>query len=1040
MVNQRKWISPEQIGIHGDLVVMRVASHNVHSVVNMRSSDDRYVDSALRSQQSNRQKIPRQRLEQIMPTHENSTLDTTELSTIWSDASPSYPEQSLQPAASTAMIPSATIIMPNTNVWANDADAVLPQNDEEAFVEMNLIPMDPFCDSDSETPRQITHEGNLRRKHGEEMDVDQNILNTKRVAVAGPNQQILDDSYVQIRDREEITRHRALEHAVRLRNQRKEIQVLRSRCEEEERRRAADQETETQMTEQILQYERKIMELTKVNEQLAQMMNGGQQQLDQLNKQCEAMNSAINHMRTENERDKSEVYILQTSRENEILGLRQRLNAATEKRRPNSTPTTPQRNTPINYRIIQGNRANIGVVPLRPANPSTDPGRGPTANPPTDPGRGPTANTSTDPGRGATSTAPEVPLDLNNPQGEQTVHAIVKEVLQQMNADISVKDSSRRRARRSVRSQNQCSIQEQKKTLPKGHDLAWKEVVRRAWKTHFSVSSVADFALYEPAPPAAVEAFETGPHGPNNQNVLDFGKGFEKSRWNKVILKKFVEDLLEERREDGSWDVSDVSHQYLLALFYGQLKRSREAWRQVQSRPIIDEGRMETTTEVAERIDEYTIQRLAMKYERRTKAVEKIICIKLSLNAPDLTTWQYFRDLLIKLSVDGMSSEEEGVTKLGDIHVPVFRVKICVWRNPVLTDYLKYIDKESQNPAIRPNRGSKLHPRIQIDEPGVTPAPKELPRCLYKEDWLKAEEEVKGKEWIEEELKVSREFSVSQDRLFLESRHMRAQPQAREDGHRADDADCGRARARTLVRSKSLYERVARTARTSSTQPCVASSSRSAAIPRGRQRKRVRPGRRAAPQWLVRAFGVPSSPARRTLLRWGMHAHPSSQHHTIPSRSTRPRPTRARPLALRVVLLRGQRCRGRIALRAVTQAGVGTRAAAAHGGGDSPCWGDGGGGRIGVGGGGGICVGGTGGARVPPVRVHYEQLARGVDDVIAARAPRRTRLASTPSPPLSVLAWVTVGGRVGGAPGVARVGVRRAARAVHAGRGTGGAR
>lgn len=69
---------------------------------------------------------------------------------------------------------------------------------------------------------------------------------------------------------------------------------------------------------------------------------------------------------------------------------------------------------------------------------------------------------------------PEVPLDLNNPQGERTVHAIVKEVLQQMNADISVKDSSRRGARRSVRSQNQRSIQEQKKTLPKGHDLAWK--------------------------------------------------------------------------------------------------------------------------------------------------------------------------------------------------------------------------------------------------------------------------------------------------------------------------------------------------------------------------------------------------------------------------------------------------------------------------------------------------------------------------------------------------------------------------------------
>ncbi len=123
---------------------------------------------------------------------------------------------------------------------------------------------------------------------------------------------------------------------------------------------------------------------------------------------------------------------------------------------------------------------------------------------------------------------------------------------------------------------------------------------------------MADFALYDPAPPATVQAFETVQMVPNDQNVLDFGRGYEKSRWNKVILKKFVEDLLEERREDGSWDISDVSNQYLLALFYGQLKRSREAWRQVQNRPLIDEGRMETTAEIAERIDEHTIQRLAM--------------------------------------------------------------------------------------------------------------------------------------------------------------------------------------------------------------------------------------------------------------------------------------------------------------------------------------------------------------------------------------------------------------------------------------------
>lgn len=104
-----------------------------------------------------------------------------------------------------------------------------------------------------------------------------------------------------------------------------------------------------------------------------------------------------------------------------------------------------------------------------------------------------------------------------------------------------------------------------------------------------------------------------------------------------------------------------------------------------------------------------------------------------------------------------MSSEEEGVAKLGDIHVPVFCVKLCIWCNPLIMDYFKYINKESQNPAIQPILESKLHPHIQINEPGETPAPKGLPVSLYREDWLKGEEDVKGRQWVEDELMVSLE-------------------------------------------------------------------------------------------------------------------------------------------------------------------------------------------------------------------------------------------------------------------------------------------
>lgn len=63
-----------------------------------------------------------------------------------------------------------TMFMPSTNVWANDS-AELTQDDEEALVEMNLMPVDLF--HNAETPRQTTQEVNLRRKHDQKGDDDE---------------------------------------------------------------------------------------------------------------------------------------------------------------------------------------------------------------------------------------------------------------------------------------------------------------------------------------------------------------------------------------------------------------------------------------------------------------------------------------------------------------------------------------------------------------------------------------------------------------------------------------------------------------------------------------------------------------------------------------------------------------------------------------------------------------------------------------------------------------------------------------------------
>jgi len=79
-----------------------------------------------------------------------------------------------------------------------------------------------------------------------------------------------------------------------------------------------------------------------------------------------------------------------------------------------------------------------------------------------------------------------------------------------------------------------------------------------------------------------------------------------------MILKRLIHNILEDHENNGIWNIPNVSDNYLLALFYRQLKQLREAWRLVQKRPIIEEGCMETTEELTHRIEEYSAQQLTL--------------------------------------------------------------------------------------------------------------------------------------------------------------------------------------------------------------------------------------------------------------------------------------------------------------------------------------------------------------------------------------------------------------------------------------------
>jgi hypothetical protein len=110
-----------------------------------------------------------------------------------------------------------------------------------------------------------------------------------------------------------------------------------------------------------------------------------------------------------------------------------------------------------------------------------------------------------------------------------------------------------------------------------------------------------------------VAAVHNGANLPDDTIELDFSKGYERSRWNTLVLLKHYRTLLDSRAEEGGWGLPDVSEGYLLGLLNNHLKRSREGWAKAKPRFCQETGRVETNEE--------THQRLAQENEIRYSTV-----------------------------------------------------------------------------------------------------------------------------------------------------------------------------------------------------------------------------------------------------------------------------------------------------------------------------------------------------------------------------------------------------------------------------------
>ena len=129
-----------------------------------------------------------------------------------------------------------------------------------------------------------------------------------------------------------------------------------------------------------------------------------------------------------------------------------------------------------------------------------------------------------------------------------------------------------------------------------------KDAIRQFWRQRYNTRTADDFFDYIPASNDLVAACRNSSGVPPDVFQLNFSKGWKKSIWNRTVLRRIYDDILAVRETDGGWGLPDVSKDYLIGLLYMQLKRSHEAWSQMQPRFLSDSSRGETSQEAAERV------------------------------------------------------------------------------------------------------------------------------------------------------------------------------------------------------------------------------------------------------------------------------------------------------------------------------------------------------------------------------------------------------------------------------------------------------
>ncbi|KAJ7128014.1 hypothetical protein C8R44DRAFT_873782 [Mycena epipterygia] len=274
-----------------------------------------------------------------------------------------------------------------------------------------------------------------------------------------------------------------------------------------------------------------------------------------------------------------------------------------------------------------------------------------------------------------------------------------------------------------------------------------QRVLCRAMYDKFGVEQAADFQIYNPVERTKVAACEDGLADPADDLFQwDFSSGYTQSRWNDLMIVKVVDAALEADGEDGVIAEGGVEGDFLEALVAEKLVKYWGEWKGFQPHFMESLGRMETKREARARgTQAFEQHQLASrstsskhrKSEDRVQTITATIEIKTDVGtAGDIETWKRLLEMVEHLGEHGMLSEEEEEVEVDDEKVIIYRVKLCVWREPRVVEYLRFVDAQTTL-FKKHQRGHAAATRIRGGAAGSSKAPCGLPKSLYNGEWLK---------------------------------------------------------------------------------------------------------------------------------------------------------------------------------------------------------------------------------------------------------------------------------------------------------------